>query len=139
VLHDNTHFQCSSYTTLSNSVYQFALMPHINKKQSCYMPGVAQRVPWKLRFPDYMTMAHEGGKVVSLTHRPPLPRENAPGTHFCQRLSRPQSHCAIGRIMSMKNSSDTIWNPTSDLPIRSTVPQPLCHHQRSPPDISKTS
>jgi len=27
----------------------------------------------KLRFPDYVTMAQDGGKVVSLTHRPPLP------------------------------------------------------------------
>ena len=27
----------------------------------------------KLRFPDYMTTAHEGGKVVSFTHRPHLP------------------------------------------------------------------
>jgi len=35
-----------------------------------------------LRFPDFMTTAHDGGKVVSLTHRPPLPPENAPGTHF---------------------------------------------------------
>ena len=26
----------------------------------------------KLRFPDFMTMAQEGGKVVSLTHRPHL-------------------------------------------------------------------
>jgi hypothetical protein len=37
----------------------------------------------KLRFPDCMTMAQDGGKVVSLTHRPPLPPGNAPGTHFC--------------------------------------------------------
>jgi hypothetical protein len=37
----------------------------------------------KLRFPDYMRTAHDGGKVVKLTHRPPLPPENAPGTHFC--------------------------------------------------------
>ena len=28
---------------------------------------------WKLRFPDYMTTAQDGDKVVSLTHRPPLP------------------------------------------------------------------
>jgi len=28
----------------------------------------------KLRFPDFTTMAQYGGKVVSLTHRPPLPR-----------------------------------------------------------------
>ena len=26
----------------------------------------------KLRFPDYVTIAQDGGKVVSLTHRPPL-------------------------------------------------------------------
>ena len=37
----------------------------------------------KLRFPDFMTTAQNGGKVVSLTHRPPLPPLNAPGTHFC--------------------------------------------------------
>ena len=37
----------------------------------------------KLRFPDLMTTAQDGGKVVSLTHRPPLPPENTPGTHFC--------------------------------------------------------
>jgi hypothetical protein len=37
----------------------------------------------KLRFPDYMTTAQDGGKVVSLTHRPPSPPGNAPGTHFC--------------------------------------------------------
>ena len=40
-------------------------------------------VSMKLRFPDYMTAAQDGGKVVSLTHRPPLHPGNAPGTHFC--------------------------------------------------------
>ena len=51
----------------------------------------------KLRFPDFMTTAQDGGKVVNLTHRPPLPPGNAPGTHFCYRLNRPQGHSAIGR------------------------------------------
>jgi len=37
----------------------------------------------KLRFPDFMTTAQDGGKVVSLMHRPPSPPGNAPGTHFC--------------------------------------------------------
>jgi hypothetical protein len=37
----------------------------------------------KLRFPDSMTTTQEGGKVVSLTHRPHLPPGNSPGTHFC--------------------------------------------------------
>ena len=49
-----------------------------------------------------MTTAQEGGKVVSLTHRPHLSPGNSPGTHFCQRLSRPQGHSAIRMIMSMK-------------------------------------
>jgi len=29
----------------------------------------------KLRFPDFVTTAQDGGKVVSLTYRPPLPQE----------------------------------------------------------------
>ena len=29
-----------------------------------------------------MAAAQGGGKVVSLTHRPPLPPGNTPGTHF---------------------------------------------------------
>ena len=36
-----------------------------------------------LRFPDFMTTVQDGGKVVSLTHRPPLHPGNTPGTHFC--------------------------------------------------------
>ena len=53
----------------------------------------------KLRFPDFMTTAQDGGKVVSLTHRPPLPPGNATGTYLCYRLSRPQDHSSIGRIL----------------------------------------
>jgi hypothetical protein len=37
----------------------------------------------KLRFPDFMTTAQEGGKVVSLMHRPHLSPGNSPGIHFC--------------------------------------------------------
>jgi len=37
----------------------------------------------KLRFPDFITTAQDGGKVVSLTYRPPLPPGNTPGAHFC--------------------------------------------------------
>jgi len=36
----------------------------------------------KLRFPDFVTTAQNGDKV-SLTHRPPLPPGNIPGTRFC--------------------------------------------------------
>ena len=76
----------------------------------------------KLRFPDFMTTAQDGGKVVSLMHRPFLPPGNTPGTHFCSRLSRTQGHSATGRIMSLKDSNDTIGNRNRDLPVCSVVP-----------------
>ena len=44
---------------------------------------IGPEVSRKLRFPDFMTAAQDGGKVVSLTHRQPLPPGNTPGTHFC--------------------------------------------------------
>ena len=68
--------------------------------------------------------AHKSGKVFSSTHWPPLPPGNIPGTHFCQRLSQPQGHSGAGRIMSMKNSNDTIGNRSRDLPTCSAVPRP---------------
>jgi len=52
-------------------------------KQSHYRPGVAQRVLRNLRFPDFMKTAQDGGKVVSLRHRPPLPPGNIPCSLFC--------------------------------------------------------
>ena len=75
----------------------------------------------KLRFPDFMTTAQGGDKVVSLTHQPHLRPGNSAVTHFSQRLRRPHRHSAIGRITSMKNSNDTHWNRTRDLPICSTA------------------
>jgi hypothetical protein len=62
-------------------------------QKASYSVGKGKAVPlqaWsgpegsrKLRFPDYMTTAQDGGKVVSPTHRPPVPPGNTPGTHFC--------------------------------------------------------
>ena len=45
-------------------------------------------------------LAHEGGKVVGLTQRPPLSPRIILGTYFCQRLSRPHCHIATRRIKS---------------------------------------
>jgi hypothetical protein len=55
----------------------------IKVKLSRYRPGVAQRVPGSYRVQAFVTTPQDGGKVVSLTYRPPLPSRNEPGTHFC--------------------------------------------------------
>jgi hypothetical protein len=44
-------------------------------------------------------------------------------THFCQRLSRPQSRRADGRIKSLKNSNDAIGSRTCDLSAGTAVSQ----------------
>jgi hypothetical protein len=43
---------------------------------------------------------------------------------FLLEAESPQGHSTAGRIMSMKNSVDTIGNRTRDLPTCSSVPQP---------------
>jgi len=67
-------------------------------------PAVEKHCPngsRKLRRPDFMIIGTQGGKVLSLTHGPPLPPGNITGTHVCCRLGWPQGHSADGRIISM--------------------------------------
>jgi hypothetical protein len=64
---------------------------------------VAQKVPGGLGSKISWHSAHEGGEVVTLMHRPPLPPGNVPGTHFHWGMSRLQGHGTVGRNMSLKN------------------------------------
>jgi len=52
------------------------------------------------------------------------PTGNILGTHFCEKMSRPQGLSAPRKIMSMTNSHDTIGNKIRTLPAHSAVPQP---------------
>jgi hypothetical protein len=62
--------------------YMIYIHTYVKVKGSRNGPGEAQRVPEALGSQISMTSAHDGGEVVSLTHRPPLPPGDVPGTHF---------------------------------------------------------
>jgi hypothetical protein len=51
-------------------------------KESRNRPGVTQRVPGGLGSQISWPSAREGGEVVSLTNRSPLPPGNVPGSHL---------------------------------------------------------
>jgi len=68
-------------------------------KPSHYRPGQALMVSGVWGSQISRQSAHEGGNVFSLTHRPPLPPENTPDTHFCRgwvdprAMVRPEGLC----------------------------------------------
>jgi hypothetical protein len=97
---------------------------------SFLLPGVkvASAYGWQ-PYHLHVPIVLKSGSINLLESSGPLQACNgialpSPFTHFCQRLSQPQGHSAARRIMSMKNSSNTIGNRTRDLQACSTVPQP---------------
>jgi hypothetical protein len=82
------------------------------------IPLQALRVPAGWGSETIGTWTWQGYQPYALAAFTP---ENIVGTHFCERLSRPQGHSAAGRFMSMKKSSDTIGNRSRDLSVCSIV------------------
>jgi len=83
----SSYFHLSRYNNLSvrdgKVVQTLAAFYHNEGKAVPLQPWSGPEGSKKLRFPDFMTTAQNGSKAVSLTHRPPLPPGNTPGTHFC--------------------------------------------------------
>jgi hypothetical protein len=82
---------------------------------------------WDVEAPTFSldNRLKDGGEVVSLTCPPPFTPRKIPGTHYCQRLSRPQGHSATGKITSIEKSNDLIGNRTRYLPACSIQPHGL--------------
>jgi len=69
--------------TYFKALFQYLFMVKVKVKQSHYRCRQALRIPGGRGYQISRHLAHEGVKVVSLTHWPLLPPVNIPGTHFC--------------------------------------------------------
>ena len=61
----------------------FVLITHYKGKAVPLQAWAGPEGSRKLRLPDFVTTAQDGGKVIGFTYRPLLPPGNAPGTRFC--------------------------------------------------------
>jgi hypothetical protein len=102
------------------------------KKQSHYRPGQALRVPAGWGSQIWRQSEHESGKVVSPTHRPPLPPRKYCWYSFLLRGWVSPRVIVWPEVLSMQKSNDTMWNQTRDLPACSAVPQSTAPPQTGP-------
>ena len=108
--------------TIATSVISIVcnIQVKVKVRQTLYRPITCPKVSRRLRQISRRS-AHEGGKVISHTHRQPLPPRKYSWHSFlleAELTSGPQ----CGR-MSIKNSNDTKRNRTRDLPACTAVPQ----------------
>jgi hypothetical protein len=86
----------------------------------------------RLRFPDFKThgtLIWEGCQPYASAVF--TPRKYSWYSFLLEAESTPD-HSATGRIMSIKNFNDTIWNRSRNLLVCSAVPQPLRHRVSEP-------
>jgi hypothetical protein len=69
----------ATYSIKENNIYTYTSEGKAVPLQAWSGPEGSRR----LRFPNFMTTAQDGGRVVSLMDRPPLPPGNTSGTYFC--------------------------------------------------------
>jgi len=92
----------------------------VKVKLSRYSPGQAQRILRKLMLPDFVTTAEDGG-LSALRAGRLYPQEILLVLISVRGWVDPRAIVRSEGFYSMKNSNDTSWDRTSDLPICSTV------------------
>jgi len=117
----------SSSATCFHERYSVGLNEGKKVKQSLYRPGQALRVPQIWGAHISRQPAYEGGKVVSPTHRPPLPPRKYSLLISVRGWVDPRAIVQPEGLCQWNNSNDTIGNRTSDHPACRAVPQPTVH------------
>jgi hypothetical protein len=106
----------------------------VRVKQSRNRPGVAQRIPGGLGSQISWHSAREGGEVVSLTHRPPLPPRMFLVLIFTRGWVDPRAMERMEGDMSLKNP---VTPPGTDPGTVRLVAQHLNHYSNPGPSGRK--
>ena len=99
----------------------------IKVQQSHYRPGQAPEGSRKLRVPDFMTTAQDGGRLSVLRTGRLYPQEILLVIISVRGWVDPKAIVRSVGFYVNEKSTDTSWDRTSELQICSTAPQPLFH------------